>query len=196
MDELQSMLDVIAETARRNRTNIRLGRFIDSLKGFDPEHKVYFGFIPEPYFHPSDDVAERLNDEISSIKDDFALDTVTDSKLTRDGKIWALDGNSESYRGYYEDMELTYGAMDIDYAFGAKIPKVDGNSFSVTAGHLVSDLTSKLGTTMIGYKGGEYTITEDTVPWISNYGHCSDIRPLSLVDDGHRVTILCDISED
>lgn len=61
--------------------------------------------------------------------------------------------NPHSYRGYYSDL-----------AFEADFTKTK------SATELYNLLEGCLGTTFEGYKGGEYTMTKDTLVWIANYG--------------------------
>lgn len=67
----------------------------------------------------------------------------------------------DSYRGYYEDL-----AIGVESARRAPW----------NVGDLVAQLEERIGTTMTGYKGGEYTIRSTTRVWISNYGESSGTR--------------------
>jgi len=60
-------------------------------------------------------------------------------------------GEPNSYRGYYEDCAFT--------------PREN-----VTFGEMLNHAKSALGKTFIGYKGGEYKMTEYTDCWIAEYG--------------------------
>ncbi len=64
-----------------------------------------------------------------------------------------------SYRGFYEDL-----AIAVEPARHGKI---------CTVGDFLALLRAAVGSTIYGYKGGEYTVRESTRVWISNYGECS-----------------------
>ena len=64
----------------------------------------------------------------------------------------------DSYRGYYDQAAIG----------------VECERYGANVGEFVKLLESRIGQTMTGYKGGNYTITPDTKVWISNYGECSD----------------------
>lgn len=57
-----------------------------------------------------------------------------------------------SYRGYYDDVAVGVGDKP------------------VTVNELVANLTSKLGTVMTGYKGGNYLVGRTTPLWVANWG--------------------------
>jgi hypothetical protein len=63
----------------------------------------------------------------------------------------------DSYRGYYEDLAIN----------------VEPEHYSMRVGEFVDLLESRIGTTMTGYKGGDYTIGPRTRVWISNYYEAS-----------------------
>lgn len=63
-----------------------------------------------------------------------------------------------SYRGYYADLALGYTLDD-----------------KMTVGELLQQAKECINKTFIGYKGGEFVMTENTPLWISNYGECSDM---------------------
>lgn len=62
-----------------------------------------------------------------------------------------------SYRGYYEDLAIE--------------PSPEGT----TAGALARVLEAALWSVFIGYKGGFYTMGEQTFVWLSRYGSVSDM---------------------
>jgi hypothetical protein len=71
----------------------------------------------------------------------------------------------DSYRGYYEDLAINV--------------EPDRHSM-MRAGDFLSLLEERLGTTMTGYKGGEYRIRPTTRVWVSNYGENSGARVTGL----------------
>lgn len=75
-------------------------------------------------------------------------------EMPSDGVITHGFGEPMSYRGYYGDL-----------AFAPRI--------NTTAGEMLAHAESAVGKTFTGYKGGEYTMSEHTDCWISEYGNCS-----------------------
>lgn len=63
-------------------------------------------------------------------------------------------GKAASYRGYYEQVAFQ-PKRDVDVHFMLMHAKI------------------ALGNTFNGYKGGRFTMTEDTIVNIANSGHCS-----------------------
>lgn len=81
-------------------------------------------------------------------------------------------GEFGSYRGYYEQI-----AFEPSGEFGTVA------EFSKAA-HAAN------GSTMEGYKGGDYIMHRDTMVWCSSYGLCSGLRLLMLtVVDGRAVLV-------
>lgn len=81
-------------------------------------------------------------------------------------------GNAHSYRGYYEDLALGYES---------------GSDCCV--GTLVRSLKSMLGATLTGYKGGNYTMGDDTVVWVANHNESGGTAIVDVVDDDWRVIL-------
>lgn len=71
-----------------------------------------------------------------------------------------------SYRGYYEDLALSY--------------QVDGD---MSAAELLALCREALGKTFQGWKGGNYKMYEYTRLWISNRGRVSNRLVKSIQDD-------------
>ncbi len=66
----------------------------------------------------------------------------------------------DSYRGYYSDLALS------------------AHGDEVTAGKLLAELKAANGTTFQGYKGGDFTMGNDTPLWCAEYGCCG----LAIID--------------
>jgi len=62
-------------------------------------------------------------------------------------------GEADSYRGYYE--QIAFEPKD-----------------SASVGEMLAHAKAAEGKTFTGYKGGEYTMTGDTIVNIAEYGHC------------------------
>jgi hypothetical protein len=69
-----------------------------------------------------------------------------------------------SYRGYYCD--LAFEPCE-----------------KTTAGELLELCRGAMGRVFTGYKGGDYTMGENTPVWVANYGDCG-LRLMSLGSDG------------
>lgn len=64
-----------------------------------------------------------------------------------------------SYRGYYEQIALGYAAID---------DRPEEKRLDVT--DMIELVRSAIGADFEGYKGGEYTMGDETPVWIANYG--------------------------
>lgn len=68
-----------------------------------------------------------------------------------------LDGDFDSYRGYYEDLAFDYSPIEIRHV--------------ATVQNFLNLIQKALEQgEMEGYKGGDYVITEETLIWIAHYG--------------------------
>lgn len=76
-----------------------------------------------------------------------------------DSPIPLAPDSFDSYRGYYQDL-----AIGVECSRGAKMSDVVP---------FLKALRDVIGSTMTGYKGGEYRVMPDTRVWISNYRHVS-----------------------
>jgi len=104
---------------------------------------------------------------------------VNNKQLTISGLIELLTNhpNSEvenityphSYRGYYDELALE---------------RIEGKRSKI---ELMNDLLLTIGKTFDGYKGGLYTMSENTLVWISDYGCCGD-KIVGLDEDGMFIT--------
>lgn len=72
-----------------------------------------------------------------------------------------FDGNFGSYRGYYKDL---YIGCDSENRGLNKVGKLK---------EALNDAL-RIGF-MVGYKGGEYPINEDTLVWLADYGDTGDM---------------------
>jgi hypothetical protein len=95
--------------------------------------------------------------------------------LTSDGR--GIEGLG-SYRGYYSDLALH---------------PVDGPVW--TAAQLHRACSGVLGTTLTGYKGGEFIMKKDTPLWLASYG-CLGQAIMDLTPGGILVTRNLDKQED
>ena len=96
-------------------------------------------------------------------------------KIPAGKPVFYDDGKSPnkamSYRGYYHDLAMN----DADGA--------------VTAGDLLKELKGALWSEMTGYKGGEYTMGENTPIWRSEYGDASGVAWIGITETPSCVLI-------
>lgn len=81
-------------------------------------------------------------------------------------------GGVHSYRGYYEDLA-------IGYAVGSDTKVSD----------LLGWLEKAVGETFYGYKGGSYTMGDDTPVWVANSNETGSTVIVDVVDEGWRVLL-------
>ena len=96
---------------------------------------------------------------IESMLDKLSQHDNSDTITFSNGEF--LDGSFGSYRGYYEDLSIGYS--DKDQGFNT-----------------VKDLKDILNKAldkgiMYGYKGGEFSIDEDTLVWLAGYSDLGDM---------------------
>lgn len=83
----------------------------------------------------------------------------------------------DSYRGYYEDLALSWG----EWKYGQKEP--------MNVGSLVTLLEGAVGQTYTGYKGGDFKMDRDTAMWVANCGD-SDGTCIVGVEGGDYNTVI------
>jgi len=88
----------------------------------------------------------ELIDALEKLPDDIPV------RFDRGGSPGELD----SYRGCYEDLAFQRGKK-------------------ITVGELLTECKSMVGKTIMGYKGGAYTMHRSTPVWVSEWGESSGI---------------------
>jgi hypothetical protein len=78
-----------------------------------------------------------------------------------------------SYRGYYEDVAIGW-SEDAD---------------SMTAKQLLEAFKAANGKTQQGYKGGTYTVNDDTAVWVANWGRTGDTAVVGTTHTGWSLII-------
>lgn len=76
-----------------------------------------------------------------------------------------------SYRGYYEDLALTYGRDDIS---------ID---------QLLNRCERAMGEEFYGYKGGNYRAGADTHIWVADWGSAFGTGLVGVKDDDYRIVL-------
>ena len=87
-----------------------------------------------------------------------------------------------SWRGSYSELALGY-----------KLTGYDNNGEHLTekkATDFLTELKSAIGKEFTGWKGGEYTMSEDTPVWVSNPGNASNTAIVGILNDGCRIIII------
>ena len=91
-------------------------------------------------------------------------------ELDQDMEMMALD-SAHSYRGYYADLAFEEGSKQ--------------NKQKVS--DVLKVVSSCLGETFEGYKGGDFIMDEDAPVWIARYGSCGT-RIMDITDKGSIIT--------
>lgn len=108
----------------------------------------------------------KLTECLSQADPDFnVVVRVLDGGESRDCMIAAQDDIFGSYRGYYADIAIRefYSTGDYDWDEG------------ITVGMFLKQVGESIGSTFIGYKGGEYKMDERAPVWLADYGSASGI---------------------
>jgi hypothetical protein len=79
----------------------------------------------------------------------------------------------DSYRGYYDHLALGFAEES-----------------RISCGELLARLNAAVGTTFGGWKGGEYTMYEDTPVWAANPGRSTDTAIVDVVKQHGRVVLV------
>ena len=79
-----------------------------------------------------------------------------------------------SYRGYYEDLAIEF---EEKYPFP-------------TVAEILTMLKDCIGKTFTGYKGGEYTMDENSQVWVANYSNTSNTVITGIISGEYNYTIL------
>uniref|UniRef100_A0A6M3KA10 Uncharacterized protein n=1 Tax=viral metagenome TaxID=1070528 RepID=A0A6M3KA10_9ZZZZ len=81
-------------------------------------------------------------------------------------------GGLISYRGYYEDLCLDYNS----------------NAKPIRVGELLAMFKNAVGSTHTGYKGGDFTMSRQTLVWVAPYGSCG--RMLTDIRSKDSITLI------
>lgn len=93
------------------------------------------------------------------------LSAADKDKTVRNQEGAYISAACDSYRGYYSDLAFEWGGKS-------------------TVGELLKSAEDALGKTFEGYKGGEYTMSENTPLWVAEYGCCGEaVLGASEADD-------------
>jgi hypothetical protein len=76
----------------------------------------------------------------------------------------------DSYRGYYEDLAIGFS-----------------NNTDCTVAQLIAMLEAANGKTFTGWKGGQFTMDDDTAMWAANPGRTGSMAIVDVVEVGHQI---------
>ena len=94
----------------------------------------------------------------------------------------AIPTTLDSYRGYYDELAIGYtltGYDNNDNHFGDK-----------KADEFLKELKATIGKEFTGWKGGEYTMDENTPLWIANPGNAGGTGVVGVIDVSWQIVIL------
>ncbi len=77
-----------------------------------------------------------------------------------------------SYRGHYSDLAL------------------DSQNKPITVSELLKLLKPLVGKKLVGYKGGEYLMTNDTPLWVAEYGELSNVAIVDIQFESKNVILV------
>lgn len=80
----------------------------------------------------------------------------------------------DSWRGAYSELAITFAV---------------GGGPAPSAPDFLAMLKGAIGATFPGYKGGEYTMGEDTPVWIANYGYSGNTGVVGVRDWDYQIVI-------
>jgi hypothetical protein len=94
----------------------------------------------------------------------------------------AIPTTLDSWRGSYNELALGFKLSGYDN---------DEEHFAEKkAKDLLIELKGAINKSYHGWKGGNYTMNEDTPVWVSNPGNCGNTGIIDIVDDGYRIVIM------
>jgi hypothetical protein len=94
----------------------------------------------------------------------------------------AVPTTLDSWRGSYSELALGYKLSGYD--------NEDEHFANVIAEALLNELKSALNKSFVGWKGGDYTMGENTPVWVANQGNSGDTAIVDVIDDGWRLILI------
>lgn len=83
----------------------------------------------------------------------------------------------DSYRGYYSDLAIKFAPID------------RYNTNVMTCKEFTNKLKECIGKEFTGYKGGEFTMSEDTPVWVANYGNSGGTGIIGITETNINVIL-------
>lgn len=94
----------------------------------------------------------------------------------------AIPTELDSWRGSYNELALGYKLTGYD--------SQNGHMDEITLPHLIDELTSAIGKTFEGWKGGDFKMSKNTPVWVANRGNSGDTVIWDVLDRGYKVVLL------
>jgi hypothetical protein len=94
----------------------------------------------------------------------------------------AIPTSFQSWRGAYCELALGYCLTGYDNGSNNRMP--------VSVSKLLDMCKNAIGETFEGWKGGYFTMNENTPVWVDNPGNASNTGITEIVDDGWRVILM------
>jgi len=108
-----------------------------------------------------DDKRKSSSENLTLGKLDSKLNLFQDNEKFTLSNGRFLNGDFDSYRGYYEDIYFGVGIEDKKINTISQLKKMILDAYDQAI--------------MIGYKGGEYEIDVNTLIWVAYYGSCGEM---------------------
>lgn len=123
-----------------------------------------------------------LGELIDKLKD--CIDINKDNKKVVFDFEYAFPTGLNIWRGSYSELSINYSfnGYDNDYHYNDKEP-LEINEF-------IKLCQESIGKVYHGWKGGEYTMTEDTPLWVANSGNSGNTAVIDIFDNGYEVVII------
>ena len=100
-----------------------------------------------------------------------------EAELTYDlGRVRVCKPALDSWRGRYECLAIGYTTLTHDEMF--------------TVGELLDECKAAIGKIYTGYKGGDYTMTENTMIFVDNPGDYTDTKLTGIGSDGFAAVLI------
>jgi len=89
----------------------------------------------------------------------------------------------DSWRGVYAELALNHTTYD------------SGGDTPMNIVDFLEMLKQSIGKEFTGYKGGEFTMSEDTPIWVANYGDAGSTAVIDVVDNDYEIIIITGLRE-
>ena len=93
----------------------------------------------------------------------------------------AIPTSLDSWRGSYNELALGYELSGYDG---------EGKYAESTAEKLLNELKNAIDKTYTGWKGGEYTMNENTPLWVANSGNADNTGIVGIIDKKYKIIIV------
>lgn len=92
----------------------------------------------------------------------------------------------QSWRGAYRELAITF---DYEGRVAHRCNETSSSPKYPTAEAFLAMLRAAVGATLTGYKGGDFTMDEQTPVWVANHGDCGNTGVVGVKDTGYSVVI-------